>query len=412
MIPSTNSSNAPPPSPISLSHFTISSHNIYGLNSTQRQLELSMFLSRTRPAVVVLQEPKLNFVDDNKQPPRMTHYHAIHFTHPVHPTGIVMYVHESVSFHIMSHVPHALHYHPDRSRTLAAFIWVSHPLLPSPIVVGGVYISHQTTEDDVIALTHAITNMPFPTIPLSTHLTRTPVFLLGDFNSRHPIWDNNVTSPTTQLDKWIHQHLLTPTALTQHIHMPTLTLLNTRFTSSKYHHTHVNTSHYLESVLDLAMSSHPHMVSSMHVLSDSGIQSDHYPITITFHPPLRPQSDCSHIHDRLRWRVSADDETWKLFTTRIDDAIPAWISSYEQYNTATSSRMSQSRLDECTSKSQSLLLQQQQQSEHNQYRLTMPNGGQKIRTYQLFIANFMLHEHVILGCAKQHRSALALTQRY
>lgn len=395
----------------SLSQFSVVSLNIYGLNSMQRQLELSMFLNRNQPAVVVIQEPKLNFINDNKQPPRMTHYHAIHFMHPTQNTGIIMYIHESVSFHAMTHIPHSLHYHPDRSRTIAAFVWISHPLLSTPVVIGGVYVSHQTTEDDVVALTHALTHAssPLPTTSTSTSAISSslPVFLMGDFNSRHPMWDNGVTTTTTQLDKWIYQHLLSPTAQLQHVALPKLTLLNTCFTSSKFHHTHVNTSHYLESVLDLAMSSHPHMISSMRVLSDSCIQSDHYPISITFHTSTTSLPRNS-THDRTKWRVDADADTWKLFASRIDHALPTWTSLYALYNTATSPSMSQTMMDDCWSQLMSIITDAAKTTIGSK-RVSPNHADWWSKDPNIETLHHHFHVHDIPASEKQQPNALVLT---
>ena len=261
----------------------------------------------------MLQEPKL---DSTTPVPPMKHYHAIYISHPHQNTGIIMYIHHSVSYHILSNIPHATPYHPHNSSTVVGFVWLSSHLLSQPIVVGGVYLSHQAVEDDVSTLTHMISraSQPLPTSPpFSPSL---PVFLLGDFNSRHPAWDREMRTTPHGLNKWIHQHMLATSATTINTHMPPLCLVNNHFASARHHHTHVNTSHYMESVLDLAIATRAHvnMIADMQVLTDASIHSDHYPISIQ----LRTSTSASALHNsttdapvnsneqRVKWKTDAN----------------------------------------------------------------------------------------------------------
>jgi hypothetical protein len=107
---------------------------------------------------------------------------------------------------------------------VVGFVWLSCPLLSQPIVLGGVYLSHNAVEADVIEL-QRITMQ-------HNNNNNTPVFLIGDFNSRHPSWDISLQRTPQGLDKWVHQHLIPNTKSTP------LTLLNTRFHNSRKHRTH------------------------------------------------------------------------------------------------------------------------------------------------------------------------------
>ena len=154
-----------------LTHFSITSHNVCGINALDKQAELAMFLSETQPAVFVMQEPKFN---NTSQAPTMKHYHGIYFAHPYRSTGIIMYIHHTVSYQVLSH---ATPYHPGSCSTVAGFVWLSCPLLSQPIVLGGVYLSHDAVEADVIELKR---------ITMQHNInSNTPVFLIGDFNSHH-----------------------------------------------------------------------------------------------------------------------------------------------------------------------------------------------------------------------------------
>ena len=98
--------------------------------------------------------------------------HGIYFSHPRQHTGIIMYIHHAVSYHILSRDNHARPYHPETTSTVVGFVWLSCPLLSQPIVLGGVYLSHEATEVDVIELKR-----------LTMHYNNNnnmPVFLVGD----------------------------------------------------------------------------------------------------------------------------------------------------------------------------------------------------------------------------------------
>lgn len=180
-----------------------------------------MFLSETQPAVLVMQEPKLV---NTSQPPTKKHYHGILFSHPTQHTGVVMYIHHTVSCHVVSCDDHATPYHPESSSTVVRFFWLSSPLLVQPLILGGVYLSQHAGEADVVELKR-----------IALHHSSTsslPVLLIGDFKSRHPSWDRHIHRAPQGLNKWVHQHII-PGAR----HAP-LTLLNTKFQQSPKHHTH------------------------------------------------------------------------------------------------------------------------------------------------------------------------------
>ena len=131
---------------MNMSRFTILSYNICGVNNPIRQTELRIFLSQHQPSVLVLQEPKLNHLNVRKhkgktipntpkQPPIFHNYTACNFKHPSEPTSILMYIHKSCTFIPLHDIPHSEPYRPKESRTLLGFIWVSSPLLPTPIVI-------------------------------------------------------------------------------------------------------------------------------------------------------------------------------------------------------------------------------------------------------------------------------------
>lgn len=324
------------------------SYNVCGVNNTTRHTELRMFLSRMSPSVLILQEPKVNHFA-GRNPPSFPHYHMLHFTHPSRNTGIVMYIHDTCTFKPLYHVPHCTPYRPDDSTTTVGWVWVSSSSLPRPIVIGGAYLSHSSTEDDIIQLSRCArdASLPVSCSPSDSSNINTPlpVFLLGDFNARHPSWSEADATAHNGRGNWVNTHLLT-----QHphdTHTP-LTLLNMHFPNTRRVATHISTSitHVRggDSVLDLAMTSSPDMVSRMDVLTDEFIRSDHMPIMLTFHAPIH-QAHAQPPMGHRRWRTR--DVCWSLYAEHLKQSLPAWTQLHTPHNTPTSARLSQHDVDVC-----------------------------------------------------------------
>jgi len=77
--------------------FTILSYNICGINNDTRAAELTIYLTRHQPSILILQEPKHNhfthYIKDGKQLPRtpkplpsFRNYSHYQFKHPTQPT--------------------------------------------------------------------------------------------------------------------------------------------------------------------------------------------------------------------------------------------------------------------------------------------------------------------------------------
>ncbi len=287
--------------------FTIVSYNICGLNNELRVAELHMFLARHTPSILIIQEPKIDHrtsINKNrrtiphtpKQQPKLAGYASIYFKHPVKPTGIIFYIHESCTYMARTEIDPCTPYRHNNTTTTAAFVWISSPLLKCPIVVGGIYLdAGKTTTQDVITLKNNITRaaLPMPGSPVPS--PPLAVYVLGDFNARHVSWEQNHADQKVRCNIGInvHRQLVAPHATRERGNrrdVP-LTLINTMFTTSRY----VPTRDQTGSVIDLALTTHPHTVGAMHVMSDSMLGSDHWPIMISIprsHPSCATRCLC------------------------------------------------------------------------------------------------------------------------
>ena len=155
--------------------FTIISYNVCGLVNPVRIAELTMFLATHKPSVLILQEPQINHLpyikkgnkitpQTPKKLPSFTGYASLYFTHPFKPTGVAFYIHKSCTYKPLHHIPHCTSYRPTQTNTIAGFVWVSSPLLPQPVVVGGVYLHSACKQSDVDALA---TNIALASQPLA-----------------------------------------------------------------------------------------------------------------------------------------------------------------------------------------------------------------------------------------------------
>jgi ribonuclease HI len=115
------------------------------------------------------------------------------------------------------------------------------------------------------------------------------VYVLGDFNARHKKWELDHADQKERCSRGHHVHtqLLVPHTARTRVRgrrrdVP-LTLINTMFTTSR----HVPTREQTGSVIDLALTTHPHTVGAMHVMSDSMLGSDHWPVMISI-PRISP----------------------------------------------------------------------------------------------------------------------------
>ena len=216
-------------------------------------------------------------------------------------------------------------------------------------------ISHASNEDDIVALARCThdASLPISCFP-AVDVDALPVFLLGDFNARHPRWSEEDASAHNSRGNWVNTHLLSSNI---HSHVP-LTLLNMYFPNTRRTPTHISTSitHARggDSVLDLAMTSHPDMVSNMDILTDEFIRSDHMPIMLSLHSPSH-RTNTLPPAAHTRWRTR--DVSWSLYAEYLKQSLPTWTDTHTQYNTPTSTRLTQHDIDVCWAKLHDIIME-------------------------------------------------------
>lgn len=335
-----------PPHP---QQFTIVSFNACGVNNTQRKAEIELFLHHTMPSILVIQEPKVNHMVGHS-PPSFPNYHTVYFPHSHKPTGMLFYIHSSVTFHRLDDIPHCSPYRPSSTTTVCAFVWVSCEMLPQPIIIGGVYLANNVRSHDFTALSDSVHRA---CTSQAAHADRTPVVLVGDFNARHPTWDpsvggdSNITAGrrlrTCLMDVHVGGH-------DNDVYPFPLTLLNT--VHVPFQATHV--AYDGDTVIDLAFTSHPRMVSNMEILGEmengyARIASDHFPIRITIAPPLQQQHHHStsppYSHQHTRWNVYHGE--WDMMAAYLTESLPTWTSKYTSWLSLPPSSLTQNDIDTC-----------------------------------------------------------------
>jgi ribonuclease HI/exonuclease III len=284
---------------MSSTRFTILSYNVRGIMSATRQNELTLYITRHTPSLIILQEPMYHHLDthtradgttekkEQRKEPRFMDYISYHFPHHSKNTGILMYAHKYTKLNPLDIPRSAVYVADPNSTSVVAFAQISHPLLALPIVVGGVYLHAGGQEVDIQTLARYAAAAAIPPFspsspPRPSPANLRPLFLVGDFNARHTAWDEKATTSNAR-GVWVHKHLIGPKAVQRTPTLPLLKLANIAFKASKFAPTHHNDDTH-DTVIDLALSSHVPMMLNMQVVTDV-VGSDHYPLLLTFKAP-------------------------------------------------------------------------------------------------------------------------------
>jgi hypothetical protein len=315
LLPYTTFISAPPTAPPA--HlFTIASWNANSLKNPNKHNDLSLFLHYTSPSILSIQEPWL----DNIPPPIFPNYNNLYIPHPSSPTGLLFYFHSSVMFKQLDILVSPYNH---TTNTMSAWFHICSPLLSSPIILCGCYLSPQMYRypldwsNFLGSINAAIT-------------FNLPVFIIGDFNSRHVAWDTT----TNSLGKMMHNSILAadPPQLDS-----AFTLLNTLHNNPPLPPTRPISN----SIIDLCISTHPQLVNSFKVLSNSYLLSDHDAIMVTFLSPHSSSLFSSRVvAPHTKWDTKRAD--WDLFQTCLIDHLSEWYNTYQIYLHVSPSNLSES----------------------------------------------------------------------
>jgi len=171
-------------------------------------------------------------------------------------------------------------------------IEVKFPFLDSPIILASLY--HHRSSPSWAPIISSIQSC------LGTGL---PVLCLGDFNARHATWDPLCTD-----------HF--GSALLDFCLTNSCAVLNSRFSRGQA------TFPRSGSVIDLALSSHPSLISDLRPDSNIPLLSDHLPIRVDFCRSIVPSDSSSTFHQRRAFE-KAD---WPRFGSTLSSVFPSVLS--------------------------------------------------------------------------------------
>ena len=134
-----------------------------------------------------------------------------------------------------------------------------------------------------------------------------PLLAVGDFNLKHRDLLDPLALPSTYSTQSAALHLA------NYIQNEELTILNNIFipgqvTRPAQHLSQTTTG----SIIDLALTDTPNLISGIHLRHSAQLSSDHLPLTLTFTPPRHQCQEPPPISPRVSWNYHAFPEAWKI----------------------------------------------------------------------------------------------------
>jgi hypothetical protein len=166
------------------------------------------------------------------------------------------------------------------------------PSIHQSVLLSAVYISPSATYADVSLILSSFSSA------LSFSM---PLFLIGDFNARHAVWSSGN-------DNMIGNRLFSFCSANH------LFILNPLLAKDKPTHN--------SSTIDLAITSHPALATSLSVLNQDIFDSDHCAIILSL---SFPDILCPRVPHH-RWNIHSAD--WDLYKTCLSDKLSSWFSSF------------------------------------------------------------------------------------
>jgi Reverse transcriptase (RNA-dependent DNA polymerase)/Endonuclease-reverse transcriptase len=269
------------------------------------------------PSIIILQETHWTPTIPSKPHtirhlPPMPGYTWAHRHHRYKSGGMAILYHNSVAFLPMGALDQQCNPITADPTSAATVMWhtVRFPNTPA-FLLGSCYIpptDHDSNTDAALALCAAMTKA------ISVGL---PVLLVGDLNLQHADWMDTSYN--------LHGHPGPGNALARYISASFLTILNPVLMPGAITRPPAPGSGHPGSVIDLAITNAPLLVSAMNAEHASTLHSDHLPITLIMdlqsHRPPQPTND----RPRRQWSVHRNKEQWQAaLPSAMASALTTW----------------------------------------------------------------------------------------
>ena len=150
-----------------------------------------------------------------------------------------------------------------------------------------------------------------------------PILIGGDFNLKHCLWSDNcpsTTNPNYQLAE----------KLIEFMDENNLELINIIYAK---HQTTLrpHAAMYKPSTVDLIITNKSTLIRDMNILTDTGLDSDHYPISVSIlnHSTHQMSNQLIMNRKREKWRsIDLTHKQWELFRTQLSKYLLLWIDEY------------------------------------------------------------------------------------
>jgi hypothetical protein len=272
--------------------------NANGITSRFDDLESLLTQPRAdhRIAAVAIVESKLD-IHTRDNPPSVHGYTSTSIPFTKHSGGILFMVDSNLPSRHLAAYDYVHH----RSPTAVSCMLIQMPTNTKPTLFIAVYIHPQTTANTLTALLSHMNRI------VQHHVTH-DIVIVGDFNSRHPVWGDSCATRTAPriVDFLTATNLIT---LNQ-IYMP-----------------HTPTRPSSGTIIDLVITNRPHIVSDVCLADDMNLRSDHHAILTTLsHHNVRgvPTAPRSHTTVAVRTNWHTNNVVWPNFTERLTANVAPW----------------------------------------------------------------------------------------
>ena len=302
--------------------------NSCGLNSSLAALHLSLSdiercPSPSVPSVFAFCEAHTHPLYPRSTQP-MPNYTWHTQPHTSNSGGLAMLIHNSVAAApVEIRGTDAIRTIPGARSTQLMWMRIALPQSPS-FLLGLIYIWPGAPP----AVTAAITNV-IRTAEMAGH---GPVLLVGDFNLRHPDWDNQLPAHYPDNSESAAQKLCDLVRGDR----SDMHLLNNELMPGVVTHPRNGThrSDNIGTVIDLAMCTHPELCQSMNIAEEweGVLHSDHRPILLQFaHNNREAPLPVTQIAERIAYRLNSVDKQWReRYPTRLAELLTGYAEQLHQ----------------------------------------------------------------------------------